>query len=95
MQYELIMPKINEMSIHHIVVYECNTNYNGTPAISNRYCYADVTTSLCEKASFAYDHLIYKSQGYYSNIKPWTLTIFNISTQKIDLNIKKFENLFE
>lgn len=47
------MPKINEMSIHHIVVYECNTNYNGTPAISNRYCYADVTTSLCEKASFA------------------------------------------
>jgi hypothetical protein len=43
-EYEVILPDVNYESIHHILVYECNTNYKGVPALkpgdttARRYC---------------------------------------------------------
>ena len=48
MKYELILPTINNVNIHHTIVYQCEKTYNGTPTmqpgfsftneVRNRYC---------------------------------------------------------
>ncbi len=32
-KYEFVLPKINTKNIHHLLIYECKTNYDGSPAV--------------------------------------------------------------
>lgn len=50
-----MMPKINNMNIHHILTYECVPSYNGVPAQSSYNSFVDpVKNTYCYIPSLGY-----------------------------------------
>jgi len=53
------MPKINIERIHHILIYECMSSYNGTPEFQPGDCYKNkIKNEYCHAISFGYNKLI-------------------------------------
>lgn len=46
------MPKINALSIHHIVVFECDPNFNGSVVEINHNSFTDPFTQNCSMSAF-------------------------------------------
>ncbi len=53
LKWEIDLPEINYENMHHLVIYECNQRYNGTPVFTPGNCFTnEVKNNYCYKLTF-------------------------------------------